>query len=177
MTLLDYFNTPETSLPQELIYGQVFLADAPFVSHQRVLFKLAMSLAAHINQSGTGELFIAPIDVVLDADRALVVQPDMLFVSQDRLVMVHERIYGPPDLVIEILSPHPRIGHINERIARYAGYGVPEIWVYHQPERRMDILVCAGGDVVSQRSFGLRDHLVSSVLPAFQTTLGAMIDL
>jgi len=45
MTLLDYFNTPETSLPQELIYGQVFLADAPFVSHQRVLFKLAMSLA------------------------------------------------------------------------------------------------------------------------------------
>jgi hypothetical protein len=41
----------------------------------------------------------------------------------------------------------------------------------------MDILVCAGGDVVSQRSFGLRDRLISSVLPAFQTTLGAMIDL
>jgi len=176
MTLQEYFTTPETVRPQELIYGQVLVADAPFVSHQRVLLKLAMALIDHVERWSAGEVFIAPIDVILDRDPALVVQPDLLFVSSGRLGMVQERIYGAPDLVIEILSPHPRIGQIDERIERFAEYGVREIWVYHQPERRMEILSCDGGSVVARRSFGWVDRIESSVLPPFTQTLGAIVN-
>ncbi len=176
MTLQEYFNTPETVLPQELIDGVVCFADAPFVNHQRVLLKLAMAMIDHVQQWSAGEVFIAPIDVILDRDRALVVQPDLLFVSSDRLGMVHERIYGAPDLVVEILSPHPRIGRIDERIARFAEHGVREIWLYHQPERRMEILTCDAGVVVARRSFGWEDRIESSVLPPFTQTIGAIVD-
>jgi Uma2 family endonuclease len=176
MTLSEYFNTQETTLPQELIYGQVFVADAPFVNHQRVLLKLAVALTDHVERSSAGEVFIAPIDVILDRDRALVVQPDLLFISNDRPFVIEERIYGAPDLVVEILSPHPRIGRIEERIERFVEYGVREIWVYHQPERRMDILTCEAGAIASRQSFGWPDQLESRVLPPFTRTLGSMLD-
>ena len=176
MTLTEYFNTPETMWPQELIYGQVHVADAPFVSHQRVLLKMAMALIAHVERWSAGEVFIAPIDVILDRDRALVVQPDLLFVSSSRLSMVQERIYGAPDLVIEILSPDPRIGRIDERVSRFAEYGVREIWIYHQPDRKLEVLGCDGGAVVARRFFSLQDRIESSVLPPFTQTLGAIVD-
>ena len=176
MTLQEYFNTPETVLPHELIYGQIRVADAPFVNHQRVLLRLAMALIDHVERSSAGEVFIAPIDVVLDRERALVVQPDLLFVSHARLGMVQERIYGAPDLVVEILSPHPRIGRTDERVDRFAAYGVREIWLYHQPDRRMEILSCDGGTVVARRSFGWGDRIESSVLPPFTQTIGAIVD-
>ena len=42
----------------------------------------------------------APIDVVLDGET--VVQPDLLFLSRERLGLVSERgIEGGPDLVVE----------------------------------------------------------------------------
>lgn len=43
MTLAEYFETPETLLPQELIFGAVRVADAPFVPHQRLVLRLAVS--------------------------------------------------------------------------------------------------------------------------------------
>jgi Uma2 family endonuclease len=99
-----------------------------------------------------------------------------LFVSRHRLEVVQERIYGAPDLVIEILSPHPRIGRLDERIDWFATYGVREIWLYHQPERRMEILACHEGAVAARRSFGWADRLASDVLPLFNEALGVVLE-
>src|SRR5262245_5918515 len=84
MTLQQYQLTPTTRLPQELIYGTIRVADAPFVSHQRVVFAIARAWQEHVRSRRLGEVLIAPTDVILDADRALVVQPDALFVSRAR---------------------------------------------------------------------------------------------
>ena len=162
MTLMEYFNTPETLLPQELIYGQMRVQDAPFVNHQRVVLQLAMALDAHTRRYREGEVFVAPIDVILDRQRALVVQPDILVVSPDRADIVHERIYGAPDLAIEVLSPHPRIGRVDERVQWFAEYGAREVWLYHQPERRLDSprvrrwRCCGEGDLHRARPGSLR---------------------
>ena len=177
MTLMEYFNTPETLLPQELIYGQVRVQDAPFVSHQRVVLKLAMALDVHTRRHLEGEVFVAPIDVVLDRPRALVVQPDILVVSPDRAEIVHERIYGAPDLAIEVLSPHPRIGRVDERVQWFAEYGVREIWLYHQPERRLDVLACAEGKVVERTTFAAQDPVRSTVLPSLHQRLGQLVEV
>jgi Uma2 family endonuclease len=175
MTLQEYFQTPESVLPQELIFGRWRVADAPFVAHQRVVFELAVVLRAHARAHQAGEVVISPADVVLDAERALVLQPDVLFVSRDRSAIVRERVYGAPDLVVEVLSPHPRIGQLEERVRWFAEYGVREIWLYHQIARRLDVLACEAGAVAAVRQFDLAEPIASIVLPRFDLSMQAVL--
>jgi hypothetical protein len=84
MTTAEYFMTPETVTPAELVYGVLRVADAPVVRHQRVVRDLTIRLTAFAREQGLGEVLPAPIDVVLDRANALVVQPDVLFVAADR---------------------------------------------------------------------------------------------
>ena len=158
MTTAEYLATPETLLPAELVYGVLRVADAPVVRHQRMLGQLFKALDAHVGRHALGEVLLAPTDVVLDYDRALVVQPDLLFVSNERAGIVLDHVMGAPDLVVEILSPHPRIGKLEERVGWFAEYGVRECWLADLHRRQYSILslgprgvlnrqLCAGGDV------------------------------
>lgn len=174
MTLQEYFETPESVLPQELTLGAMRVADAPFVSHQRVVLRLALALQAHTEAHG-GEVFVSPIDVILDRDRALVLQPDLLFVSPQRAHIVGDRIDGAPDLVVEVLSPRPRIGDLSERVRWFSAYGVREIWLYHQTRRRLDILACRDGAVTTTVSFDAAARVRSAVLPQFDDTMTSIL--
>lgn len=175
MTLEQYYQTPETLLPQELIYGAVRAADAPFVPHQRVVLRLATALQEHVNEFNAGEVFVAPVDCVFDRDRALVLQPDIVFVSQRRHDIVRDRIYGAPDLAIEILSPNPRIGRLDERVQWFAQYGVEEVWLYNQIEEELHVLTCAGGEVKARRTFEADEPIQSIVLPQFRSTMRSVL--
>jgi Uma2 family endonuclease len=176
MTLQEYFATPETLYPQELIDGVVRVADAPFVSHQRVVLRLAMALEAHAREAHAGEVFVAPIDVVFDRERPLVLQPDLLFVSKQRLDIVLDRIFGAPDLVVEVLSPRPRIGELNERVAWFAEYGVREIWLYNQIERQLHVLGCDDGRVQWQTTCDAETPPPSGVLPDFGRSMRSVLE-
>ena len=175
MTLAEYFDTAETMLPQELIYGAIRVADAPFVGHQRVVLRLALALQDHVEQWGAGEVLVAPTDVILDADRNLVLQPDLLFVSRERSSIVRERVYGAPDLVIEVLSPRPRIGALDERVRWFAECGVGEIWLYDQDRRVMRVLQCADGGVQGSTVFEPGDIIQSDVLPEFRRSVRSVV--
>lgn len=176
MTIAEYFATPEQLIPQELIYGVMRVADAPSVSHQRVVLRLATALQAHAEQTHAGEVFVAPIDVVLDRAQALVLQPDLLFVSASRGDIVTDRIHGAPDLVIEVLSPRPRIGELDERVGWFARYGVREIWLYNQHESQFHVLACEGGAVCSRVTFGANAPIESHVLPGFRRTIRSVLE-
>lgn len=174
MTLQEYQQTPETVLPQELIDGVIRVADAPFVGHQRAVLRLAMTLERHVQRLGLGEVFVAPIDVVLNPSRPLVLQPDLLFISAARAHIVHDRIEGPPDLAVEVLSPNPRIGRFDERIRWFAEYGVGEVWLVHQFKRQLDVLVCHGRQVVRTTTFDRAEPIQSDVLPDFRESFASV---
>lgn len=176
MTTAEYFATPESVLPQELIHGRLMVADAPLVPHQAAVADLFRALDAHVRDHGLGRMWLAPLDVILDGGRAIVVQPDLLFISEARQSIVGDRVHGAPDLVIEVLSPNPRVGRVEVRLDLYARYGVGEYWLVHVPDRRIEIIGFAAGAVRSRRVFVAGARLVSDVLPRFDVTPGAVLE-
>lgn len=164
MTTAEYFLTPETVLPHELVYGALRVADAPTVPHQRVVGEMFLSMTRHVRERLLGEVLIAPVDVVLDEDAALVVQPDLLFISSARRALVGDRVDGAPDLVVEVLSPHPRIGELNEKIAWYARYGVRECWLASIPKKEIAVLTLADGHVSTRALYSGNQKISSELL-------------
>ena len=87
---------------------------------------------------------------------------------------MEERVYGPPDLVIEVLSPRPRIGELAERLEWFRDYGVRECWLVHQLTGQVNVLRYEAGRLVSETSHTREDLIVSALLPDFECSM-AMI--
>lgn len=171
MTLAEYLRTPESVQPQELALGQLRVSEAPLVPHQRAVGKLFLALNEHVAEHALGEVWLSPIDVILDRERHLVVQPDLLFISHARGDIVSDRIRGAPDLVIEVLSPHPRVGIHDEHLRWFAEYGVKECWILELSPRRLDVVSFHRGAVRERLQFNDRAPIRSDVLPRFSATL------
>jgi Uma2 family endonuclease len=97
------------------------------------------SLLFEISRRSGGRALAAPTDVVLDDHTIL--QPDALYVRRERRRIVQERVYGPPDLLVEILSPHNSRRDRIDKLNLYAQYGVAEYWIVDPVERQFDFLV------------------------------------
>jgi Uma2 family endonuclease len=175
MTTEEYLRTPETLAPTELVYGALRVADSPMPRHQAAVLDLGIAISAHVRDRLLGELWLAPLDVILDARRALIVQPDLFYISNERSYILSDRVRGAPDLVVEVLSPYPRIGRVDERIAWFAQYDVRECWLVHQTERRIEVLAFQGGLIAERASFDERTPLRSRVLPEFTHSPGSIL--
>ena len=77
--------------------------------------------------------------------------------------------------MVEILSPKPRIGKLDERLAWFAEYGVRECWVFHEPARELEVLTLTDGGVDRRQKFAGDDRIVSSVLPDLESSLDAIL--
>lgn len=165
MTTAEYLATPETTLPRELACGVLRVADSPIVPHQRLVGRLYLALEPYVEAQGLGEVLLAPMDVILDYDRALVVQPDLLFVAASRSSIVTDKVDGAPDVVFEVLSPHPRIGKLTERVEWFARYGVRECWLADLAARQYVVLVLNDGGVAERRTCRPGALAPSDVLP------------
>lgn len=171
LTTDEYLRTPETLQPTELIYGALRVAEAPTVRHQQALCAFLLALAPHVRERRLGSVLLSPLDVIFDWDRGLILQPDLVFISHARWRIRREKIVGVPDMVLEVLSPHPRIGKLQERIDWFAEYGVREIWLLHQLEERLEILSAHNGRVARRESFDYLTPIKSAVLADFTVTV------
>jgi Uma2 family endonuclease len=165
MTTNEYLATPETVLPAELAFGILRVAEAPVVRHQRVVRDLTILLTAYTQERGLGEVLPAPTDVVLDREQHLVVQPDVLFVAAARRHIIEDHVEGPPDLVVDVLSPRPRVGMIEEKVTWYARYGVRECWLVDLNRRQVAVLRCDDGRIARRVQFGAEQFIRSAVFP------------
>jgi Uma2 family endonuclease len=175
MTTIEYLQTPESLLPVQIAYGEFQVADAPTPRHQDAVKRYLLALDPFVEERRLGEVWLAPLDVILDAERALVVQPDLLFISKERAYILQDRVRGAPDMVLEVVAPHPRVGQLEERLGWYARYGVRECWVVRLFERRLDIVSCADGVIARRTVFGWDDPIESEVLPNFSRSPGSIV--
>ena len=170
MRTAEYLQTPETVLPRELAYGVLRVADSPTASHQRVVGELFLALCPFVRSRRLGEVLLAPMDVILDVDADLVVQPDLLFVSTERGHVLTDRVYGAPDMVVEVLSPKPRIGVLDERIGWFARYGVRECWLANLPTKQLVVLTFDQGRIAARALFEGSQPIRSALFEGLQLT-------
>lgn len=168
MTTAEYLQTAESLRVQELIYGRLRVDDdSPLFRHQNLLLELAVLMRVFVGQHKLGTVCIAPQDVILDPARSLIVQPDLIYISKFRRDIISDHIWGAPDLCVEVMSPHPRIGRIEERISYFQTYGVRELWLFHQLEKEIEVLRLQDTGPRDRRMFRGVDAIESDVLPGF----------
>jgi Uma2 family endonuclease len=126
-TYEDYLAFPDDGRRHELIDGEHFVTPAPVRRHQELATRLIVALGSWLRQHPIGVVYTAPLDVILsDVD---VVEPDILFVSNERAAILGQWIHGAPDLVAEILSPSTRrVDEVTKR-KLYERVGVREYWI------------------------------------------------
>jgi Uma2 family endonuclease len=174
LTVREYFTQSESMRPMELVYGIVREPPAPRYGHQSLLTHLGALLSIHVRERRLGDVCVAPVDVVLDEPAALVVQPDIVFVAQSRRAIIKDRIWGPPDLVVEILSPRTAVRDRTTKLSWYRVYGVRECWLVNSRERSVEVVELQV--VTAPRLFSASDVMRSSVLPAWQVPAGEVFD-
>lgn len=160
----DYFGLAESMRPMELVYGVVREPPAPRYGHQNLLTHLGALLDRHVREHRLGEVCVSPVDVVLDVDAALVIQPDLIFVSSERLSIVRDRVWGPPDLAVEVLSPRTAERDRTVKLGWYRRYGVAECWLVDISARCVDVIEFGSAPERSTRFSG-EMPVASRVLP------------
>jgi Uma2 family endonuclease len=175
MTTDEYFRTPETLVPQELVYGLVREAASPTPGHQFVVGEIFAALREYLARSSEGSVWMAPLDVVLDPARHLIVQPDIVVVTTRRLSIVRDRVRGAPDLVVEVLSPNPRIGTLAERLEWFGRYGVRECWLVDHINREIEVLEFSSGAIARRNAHEGEQSIGSTVLPGFDRAVGPLL--
>jgi Uma2 family endonuclease len=167
LTTAEYLQTAESLRVQELIFGTLHVNESPSFRHQNLLFELAVLMRVFVGQHRLGTVCIAPLDVILDAARALIVQPDLFFVSKQREDIITDHVWGAPDLVVEVMSPHPRIGKVQDRIRYFAEYGVRECWLIHQLTREFEVIELNRLGTAARRTYRGIERIESRVLRDF----------
>ncbi|MDE2688627.1 MAG: Uma2 family endonuclease [Chloroflexota bacterium] len=142
-TYEDYMQTPD-DIRYELLDGELILSPSARTAHQRSVGKIFKRLSDFVMQNELGEVFIAPYDVVLDNFN--VVQPDILFVSNERTHIITElNIRGAPDLVIEVLSPSTAQRDRTQKRDLYAQHDVKEYWQSDTDAKSVQVLTLENG--------------------------------
>jgi Uma2 family endonuclease len=170
MTTSEYlYDTEETMRRRELAAGILREPPAPFFSHQSLVLKVARLWSGYVEPRRLGRVAVAPVDVVLDEARALVLQPDVLFVASARLSIVRDQVWGAPDLVAEVLSAGTEYRDRTEKIAWYRQYGVRECWLVDLYHEQVTIVDFTGAMPIERYAKGV-DSIRSSVLPGLESS-------
>ena len=114
----------------------------PFL-HQEIVDRFHDLLKAWVRQHQLGKTALAPIDMVLTTRRAT--QPDVVFISNERLGIITERIMGAADLVAEVISPGSRRRDRIDKRDLYEQHGVQEYWLIDPEAKTVEVLCLESG--------------------------------
>lgn len=136
-TYEDYSRLPEGA-PYQLIGGQLIMTPHPTPYHQEISMKLAFTLRNFVQKNSLGHVYFAPLDVYLgDKD---VYQPDIIFIRKEREAIIGEiNIEGPPDIVVEILSPTTAYYDLRKKFKVYEQCSVSEYWIIDPQLKKVEV--------------------------------------
>jgi Uma2 family endonuclease len=164
-TFADWLQLPHERGLHEIIDGELVVSPAPLLYHQTIALRLSVQLVHAIEEAGHGRVFSAPAGVRL-AHRQ-VFEPDVFVVLREREHLLHAtHCDGPPDLVVEALSP----GSVRrDRVVKFGSYeraGVREYWIVDPERHELDqhVLVDSRFQLVARSGTEIRLHVVDAAV-------------
>jgi Uma2 family endonuclease len=163
-TVDDYLLLGETSLPCQLIDGDLIMSPSPTPYHQLILGNLYDVLKLNAKNVGA-TVFFAPMDLYIDKENVL--QPDLLFIAKENKdIITHRGVEGVPDLVVEIISPSNIFTDRNKKKKIYQQIGVTEFWIVDPGNKTLEIYSKGQADPDTPSLFLVGEGEVrSTVLP------------
>lgn len=157
------------------IYGTVKgLAAPPPVGRDKVVSRLHAALEAYVTPRSLGRLWVNT-EIVLERREGIVLRPDITFIVDGRESIVSDRVWGPPDMVLEVTSPLEHSRALDERVAWFSLYGVREYWLVQPQNEDVAILELAHGGVRRRTLFDDITPMKSPLLPDFNRCLGELL--
>lgn len=144
--------------------GELIMHSPVNIEHQRIVRFLTFLLNGVVSKRSSGEVFNGP--GVFRPREGLLREPDILFVSNERLAGVREQYAGAADFVIEVVSAGSRRRDLKEKAEEYEAAGVAEYWAVDPAAREV---VVHG---LEERRFSVRKvtrgRLESTAVPGFR---------
>ena len=145
LTYDDLVNTPDDGKRYEIIDGEMLVSASPNRAHQITAQNVNLVLVDASDRGRLGIVLFAPVDVRLSPHD--IVQPDLLFIHRERLHIYGPTgpVEGPPDIVVEILSPTSYARDLVKKAKLYAWGKVPEYWQADATARTLTVLGLVDG--------------------------------
>lgn len=154
----------------ELIRGKIFkMSPAPKVNHQSIVGNLYRITANFLYQKAC-KVYISPIDVVLPIANkkrekaTTVVQPDLVVICDNQIVE-EAAIFGVPDFLIEVISPHTSKKDIQLKYEVYEEAGVNEYWIIYPNDKIIELFLLENGKYKRVRGYAEGDIITPFTLP------------
>lgn len=170
----DYARLPDDGWRYEIIGGELHISPTPNADHQGIVGALVHLLGTFVYKHDLGRVLLAPIDVMLP-DLASPVQPDVLVVLKANLDIIHRRVEGVPDLVIEVLSPATARHDRTTKYRLYAEAGVTEYWIIDPEAGAADIYTRRGSGFVPLGHYERGGVIQSELLPGLRLPMNELL--
>ena len=136
-TVDDYLMLGEMTTPCQLINGELIMSPSPNPYHQTVASNLNDILKAFARKTG-GMCFFSPLDLYIDKKN--VFQPDLILLSEEGKKYITKRgIEGPPDIVVEVISPSNSYTDRYDKKVAYQKFKVKEYWIVDPANQTLEI--------------------------------------
>jgi Uma2 family endonuclease len=124
-TYADWETLPADGNRYEVINGELYMTTAPSFFHQWIVTRLVRYIGIPAEDQRLAYSIAAPIGVLMPGCDP--VQPDYVVVLASRASIIRDRrIWGVPDLLVEVLSPSNAAFDEEIKLAAYEAAGVPE---------------------------------------------------
>lgn len=158
----DLLALPDDGRRYEIIDGVLYEMPSPTSAHAFTILNLILLLHPLIAGIG-GRVVMAPLDVFFFG--ANPVQQDILAILPDGNARIVPRgVEGPPDVLIEVLSPSNRNHDVLTKRALYGRAGVREYWIVDPEARTIEILTLDRDALHLAHALTASDALVSPLL-------------
>lgn len=166
LTVEEFYELVDEDTSAELIDGVIVMATPASYQHEALCNFINCVLRLFTEQRRLGTVLGSRTPVRINPRTAR--EPDVLFVRADRLGIIHaHEIVGPPDLIVEIVSPNDARREIITKQAQYEALGVPELWMIDFPRRRATVYQLNEAGQYTVAAQGEHGTLRSTVVPGF----------